>query len=71
MEIIAESQGDMEDRRDNTPENFQNTETYSAVEETVDALESLKDGVEVSSPHSTISSFRGGRSRSRRASNAK
>jgi hypothetical protein len=46
VEIIAELQQAMEERRDNTPENFQGTETYSAVEEAVDALESLKDEVE-------------------------
>jgi hypothetical protein len=52
VEIIAELQEDMESRRDNTPENFQGTETYSAVEEAADALESLKDEVE-----GVISSF--------------
>jgi hypothetical protein len=46
VEIIAELHGQMEERRDNTPENFQNTETYEAVEQCVDALESLKDEVE-------------------------
>jgi hypothetical protein len=46
VEIIAELQEAMEERRDNTPENFQGTETYSAVEEAVEALGSLKDEVE-------------------------
>ncbi len=46
VEIIEELQGDMEDRRDNTPENFQQTEAYSMVESAVDALESLKEEVE-------------------------
>jgi len=46
VEIIAELQEEMESRRDNTPENFQATETYSAVEEAVNALESLKHEVE-------------------------
>lgn len=46
VEIIAELQGDMENRRDNTPENFQGTETYEMVEQAVDALESLRDEVE-------------------------
>lgn len=45
-EIVGELLSHMEERRDNTPENFQGTETYSAVEEAVDALESLKDEVE-------------------------
>jgi hypothetical protein len=52
VEIIGELQDAMEERRDNTPENLQGTETYSAVEEAVDALESLKDEVE-----GVISSF--------------
>lgn len=50
--IIGELQEAMEERRDNTPENFQATETYEMVEQAVDALESLKDEVE-----SVVSSF--------------
>jgi len=45
-EIIAELHGAMEERRDNTPENFQGNETYSAVEEAVDALESLESEID-------------------------
>jgi hypothetical protein len=33
-------------RRDNTPENFQGNETYSAVEQAVEDLGSLSDEVE-------------------------
>ncbi|MGA8343331.1 MAG: hypothetical protein WB781_15460, partial [Candidatus Sulfotelmatobacter sp.] len=46
VEIIAELQEAMAERRDNTPENFQQTETYSAVEEAADGLDALKDEVE-------------------------
>jgi hypothetical protein len=42
----------MEERRDNTPENFQGNETYSAVEQAVEDLGSLRDEVE-----SVVSSF--------------
>jgi hypothetical protein len=52
VEIIAELQEAMVERRDNTPENFQQTETYSAVEESADGLDALKDEVE-----GVISSF--------------
>jgi hypothetical protein len=52
VEIIAELQEAMEERRDNTPENLRQTETFSAVEEAADALGSLKDEVEA-----VISSF--------------
>ena len=45
-EIVGELLSHMEERRDNTPENFQGTETYEMVEQAVDALESLKDEVE-------------------------
>jgi len=45
-EIIAELHGAMEEHRDNTPENFQGNETYSAVEEAVDALESLESEID-------------------------
>lgn len=50
VEIIAELQQAMEERRDNTPENFQGTETYEMVEQAVDALESLRDEVEAALP---------------------
>jgi len=46
VEIIAELQGAMEERRDNTPENFQGNKTYSAVEQAVEDLGSLRDEVE-------------------------
>lgn len=46
VEVIAELHRAMEERRDNTPENFQGTETYEMVEQAVDALESLRDEVE-------------------------
>jgi len=52
VEIIAELQEDMEERRDNTPENFQGNETYSAVDQAVEDLGSLRDEVE-----GVISSF--------------
>lgn len=45
-EIIGDLLGDMEERRDNTPENFQQGETYEMVESAVDSLERLKDELE-------------------------
>lgn len=51
-EIVGELLGDMEERRDNTPENFQGGETYEAVEAAVDSLEQLKgelDGLDFDS----------------------
>ena len=45
-EIVEELKGQMEERRDNTPENFQCTDTYSEVEACVDALESLESDLE-------------------------
>jgi hypothetical protein len=45
-EIVSELLSDMEERRDNTPENFQGGETYEMVESAVDSLEQLKDELE-------------------------
>jgi hypothetical protein len=45
-EIVAELHGAMEERRDNTPENFQSTETYAMVEQCVDELESLESDID-------------------------
>jgi len=39
---VGELLSDMEERRDNTPENFQGGETYETVESAVDLLEQLK-----------------------------
>jgi hypothetical protein len=51
-EIVGELLSDMEERRDNTPENFQQGETYEMVESAVDSLEQLKgelDGLDFDS----------------------
>ena len=52
VEIVGELLSDMEQRRDNTPENFQQGETYKMVESAVDSLEQLKgelDGLDFDS----------------------
>jgi hypothetical protein len=43
VEIVGGLKDDMEERRDNTPENFQQGETYETVESCVDELERLED----------------------------
>jgi len=45
-EIVAELHGAMEERRDNTPEDLQSTETYAMVEQCVDEIESLESNID-------------------------